>query len=635
MRPSERRRNGRSIYATGNEKRQWWGAPADTVNRELYSWTANLEQLAWPRRYRSLLFFRYMTGRPVNPAFHYSMGPRPGSITALYSRVQWAAPSMNVLAQCDDVLRNRVYSQRPFLQWCPDAGDHKGRVNSKKLTRWTDGAFHDYDVWKLVEACGDDSRMYGAGWLKVDASLNGKEIRCTRIIDDEVMEDETELNVTDLPKTRAIRIFVSRDEMLQQYGADADAAAAIKNAPHVNPGLYFGADLDTSDVITLIEGWRLKVGDQRGRHVLCTANYTFVDEPYDKDHYPMARLVYQEVPSSRPMGMAEQVLSLQREIERVMAAFQENVMRMSWPRVGVEASSNVNDSALAGKSGGIFRFTKTAPVFFNPVAITKDQFEYLTTLIRMVKERIGISDQAAVGMQTAFKSGLAIEKAAQLDDVRHRVLSKHLEDFVEEIGVLLVEAAVKVRPTVRLPGRFVQEIKWNEIGIDDVTDMSRPRAFPMSSLPQTMAYRQEVVDTWFANGQISKQTKMRLDQIPDLDGYQDIANASQESTERQCDEIVEDGTYSPPTVFGDLDDHLSYAQSRYEFECNAQTPQDRLDMLLQYIAAVKELIDERQTAMTPPAPAPGFGVQPPAGAPGNPQVPVNLPAPPVALPPGT
>jgi hypothetical protein len=60
-----------------------------------------------------------------------------------------------------------------------------------------------------------------------------------------------------------------------------------------------------------------------------------------------------------------------------------------------------------------------------------------------------------------------------------------------------------------------------------------------------------------------------------------------------------------------------------------------LDLLLQYIAAIKELIDERQTATTPPAPAPGFGVQPPAGAPGNPQVPVNLPAPPVALPTGT
>jgi hypothetical protein len=460
--------------------------------------------------------------------------------------------------------------------------------------------------------------------VKVDVGLNDKP-SITRIQDDEIILDETECSVSDKPRTLGIRVFLNREELLAKWGDDPEARTAIERAPSASLGFYFGSDLDVADVIVLVEAWHLGVGGKPGRHVLTVGDFALVDEKYKRDHFPVAKLPYRRLSSGwRGQGLAEQLLPLQRELERWCSACSENVQRMSWPRVGIESSSNVNEGALAAKSGGTFKYTKTMPQFVTPEAITGDQFRWGESIIRMIRERTGISDQAAAGMKpSGLNSGLAIEKQAQIDDGRHVELSQHLEDFVREIGVLLIEAAEICKPTVTLPGRRAQQIKWADVAMQASSYWLRP--FPMSSLPQTIAGRQQIIDTWAAEGRISKATQARLEQLPDIDGYLDAANAAYEWVEATLDEIVEDGKYNPPTPFADLQDQLAAVQSRYCFEDKqGDTPRDRLDMLLQYWAAVQELIDDA-------APAPTFGLQAPAGGPPLPAqpnpLPMNVPAP--------
>lgn len=625
--------NGRRSQSS--DSKRWWEAPKGASARRLVNWAMDIETTQWPQRFANLTYYKYMTGRAVNPGFNYSMVSRPSSVSAAYGRSVWRPPSLNAMAQCDDVLANRVYKSRPFISVCPIAGDFSARVKSKKLTRWLDAAFYDLDIWNVVELCGQDSRMYGTAYVKVDVGSD-KMPRLTRICDDEVLLDETECSVSDEPRTFGTRFFVSRDEIMAQFGDTPEAIEAINAAPSASLGFYFGSDLDVSDVIVLLEAWHLGVMDKPGRHVLAVGNYALTDEKYKADHFPIAKLVYKKLSSGwRGQGLAEQVLPLQRALERVGAAFDENIQRMSWPKVGIESSSAVNEAALAAKSGGTFKYTQTMPKFVTPEAITGDQFAYQRTLIQQIRERVGISDQAASGVKTpGLNSGLAIERQAQIDDGRHVELSLHLEDFVRDIGVLLIEAAEICKPSVTLPGRRAQQINWADVNMAKSSYWLRP--FPMSSLPQSIAGRTEIIEQWAAQGRISKATQNRLEQVPDIDGYLDLVNAAAESVEAALDRMVEEGDYEPPTPFADLQDQIAMAQSRYLFEKDqGDTPRDRLDLILQYIAATQELIEDAagpantnagpgmpaqalpaapQGALPPmPGAGGGFGMQPPAG----------------------
>jgi hypothetical protein len=123
---------------------------------------------------------------------------------------------------------------------------------------------------------------------------------------------------------------------------------------------------------------------------------------------------------------------------------------------------------------------------------------------------------------------------------------------------------------------------------------------------------------------------MRLEQVPDTDGFLDLVNAAENNVFGAVECMVEENVFVPAEPFGDLHAALEIAQSLYMQEKNQKTPQDRLDHILRYIAQLQEMIEEATPAPTA-APAP-FGVQPPAGpapAPAAfPLPPAGAPAPP-------
>jgi len=615
-----------------NAPRRWWNAPKSEVARQLAAWTDSIERGNWSRRWANLVFYRYITGRPTAPtSFNYSATARPSSVN-IYSRAQFETPRYNLLAQCSDSLGARIYADRPLLQVSPIAGNQKARVKSKQLTRWLDAIFYDMDLWHEIEKCGDDCRTWGSAFLKIDVDLLGK-IKATRVLQDEIVIDENECNAGE-PQHMAIRLFVNRDELAERYKGNPEALEAIRTAPHATNGLYFGSDIDYTNVVVLREAWSLKRGTIKGRYVLALNNYAFEDKEYDKEYFPLAKLVFKQVSTSWfGMGMPEMALGLQRELDRCSAAYWENIRRAAWPRILLAAGSNVNPGSLGDKSNGLVNFTGVEPKFVVQQAIGADAFRWYEDIARRMKELFRLNDQMSMGTKRREYSGRAIELSEDIDDAAHMPQAERLQDFVMCIGRLLINAGEKAKPAVRLPGRSVQVIKWEDVELDQNSfDL---RVFPVGRLSKSMAERQKQIDTWFAQGKISKGTAMRLEQIPDIDGYQDLVNASRDYVEATLDKMVEDGEYAPPTGLEDLQEALEQAQSRYMLEKLMGTDQKYLDLILKYIVSVQQLSADAN----PPTPAVPFGMQAPAGAPGNPgpgmAPPGGLPMPNVALPPGT
>jgi len=315
--------------------------------------------------------------------------------------------------------------------------------------------------------------------------------------------------------------------------------------------------------------------------------------------------------------MPEMALGLQREVDRTMAAMWENKRRAAWPRILIDAGANVNPGSLGDKSNGIVNVTGGVDriKFIFPESIPADQANDLESNIRRIKELFRMNDQATMGVPRRELSGVAIEKAEVVDDAAHLPQLQNLEDFVVQIGLLLIEAGEQCKPVVRLPGRMTQEIKWEDVQISRNSYSLRP--FPVGRLSKDMATRQKQIDVWFAQGKISKETSMRLEQVPDIDGFLDLVNASGDYVQDTLDRMVEDGDYDPPTGVEDLEAAHEAAQSRYLQEKKLKTPKDRLDLIMKYVVAVEQLMSEMTDMMPgPPQPGgPGVGIQPPLGAP--------------------
>jgi hypothetical protein len=640
--------------ARKDDSRLWWLAPkleandgqgiAPVANR-LQNWCDGIERVMWPQRWANLTYYRYMTGREAGPtSYNYSSTSRPSALTAYWSRARFAAPRDNVLAQCSDALHARVYSHRPFLFVSPIDGDNKARSKSKKLTHFLDASFFDLKLWPQIEQCGADCRMWGAAFLKVDVDVAKKKIEVVRVIADEVVADDNELNAGAAPMHLGIRLFVNRDVMIDKYKGNEAAIEAIMRAPKSSNGCYFGSEIDATDVIVLREAWSLPVGDSPGRHVLSVGGYAFVDEEYHRNHFPIARLVFNDMSTGWfGQGMPEMVIGLMRELDFEYAAVSENMRRAAWPRIGIKRGSNVNPSSLADTSNGVYYWSDEPPRFDFPQPSRPEQFQWIGALRNAIKERFRLNDQVANGQKPKLTSGIAIEKEDEVNDQAHVDLMQHLEDFIEQIGILIIEAAEVCQPTVRLPGRTTQEIKWSDVKIAESSYSLR--VFKICQLSQSAAAKQQQIDTWFAEGSITRAIKMRLEQVPDVDGYQNLANSGLDFIELVLDCIVFEGEYHPPEPWLDLQAASENAQSRYLLEKarNLQsapgdrTPEKHIDMLLQWMSQVQELIDDAMPpASAGPAPG-GFGIQPPvAPPPGAPQAPFPIapnaapPAPPPA-----
>jgi len=609
---------------------RWFSQPTSKgAASSLYAAATSTELWSYNRRQLSLVCTRYMTDRTIPAVYGFAMSQRASSLAATLNNAIYSPPVFNVIATAADVLSTRIWKNRPFITVTPNNGDFKARQAAKNLGIYVDGLFEQLDFWNTVEQIGIDCMTTGTGIIKVSEGLD-KQIKLTRVLESEVLISEEEAAYGN-PRSMIQRVFLNREDLASMYKDDPAALAAITKAAPVFAGFSYGSDPDYNDIIPLIEGWRLPLADgSPGRHILAVGDYPLVDESFTKDDFPFVVIRYKQLSFSWfGQGLAEQLLPIQREICRLTDAISENTKRMAWPRVLVHTSAQMNPNSLRGP--GIVYWNGTQkPDFVSPTANSAEIYAYLESLIVRAFKRAGISEQAAGGVKPpGLDSGRALETWNQIDDARHIDLGQRLEGFVTRTAEKVIELASKLKPTVTTAGRTRQVIDWDEAKF--VTNKFAIKAFPISRLSQTESARQQQIDDWYANGVITKLQQLKLQQVPDTQGFIDLATASSNDIQDTLDTIVETQTYVPPDPAQDLKEALQEAQSRYLLEKTYKSPRKVLNLLIQFKQAVADLLDLNNTPAAPdatsPANAAGIGIQPPAVPPqADPSVVVPPPA---------
>ena len=141
----------------------------------------------------------------------------------------------------------------------------------------------------------------------------------------------------------------------------------------------------------------------------------------------------------------------------------------------------------------------------------------------------------------------------------------------------------------------ISQVNWSDIHMDE--DSYVLRVYPASALPDDPEGRSELVGDWQERGMISPQTALRLMALPDTESEVDLASAASNNIDRQVESILDDGVYSPPEPFQDLALLLMRGQMHYNKAEDDKAPEERLQMLRDYLTSAHQMMVESEAKL--------------------------------------
>lgn len=582
---------------------RWWFSEPDAVARDLTEYCASLERAQRPRRFKQFAYHMIATGRaPISYGLSMPDGISEQNSISYAGDLfnpEFTPPSTNVCGLAIDIFANRVWSERPFVEWLPVSDDDtKLRVACQEATGYTDALFNDVGTWTVASAVGKDSGIVGTGWFRIGES--GKHsIDVTRLDDDCVLIDPS---AGEHPRGYQVRLFLDRHWLIQQYavGNDADKIrAALENAPGCRLG-FFQLPIGYQDTLAVIEAWYCARNGEPGRHVICCNDVVLLDEKFDDEEPPIEPLVYEPIAGSvRGRGAVEIILPIQREMDRIADNLAQQERVMAWGRAQSKNGNGIEEQDLTGNSLLVYNIE---PVRFEPGIVPPAQlYQRLRELRDEALLSVGLSQQQAQGTATpGVTAAVAMQSEMQISDVRHKALFLRLETAIENLGKKIIAKAKVTKPVVYARGR---KIDFDQV--EKAIASGTIRAYPISGLPQSIPARKQEITDRLRNGQLNKAQYQRLLGMPATDFEGDEETAAIDLIYAQLDKMEETGEFQPPIPFGDLESAKDIAIKRFNIR-QRQTLQEgskvkkrTLQQLAQYIELVQERLDEMPA--TPPS----------------------------------
>lgn len=369
-----------------------------------------------------------------------------------------------------------------------------------------------------------------------------------------------------------------------------------------------------------------------GRHVLSLENVTLVDEEYERDEFPWIKWHWKA-----PLfgywgtGLAFEETPLQVELNKTLQRVQDCIHLVAVPRIFKPTHSNVNDAGIANAVGLIIPYDgDTPPTIWAGTAVPPDLMNHVGWIIKSGYELAGISQMSAQGQKPeGLDSGKALREFSDIEAERFAMQQQSWEQFYLEVTRHIIW---NVKDIVRQGGEYVTHypdkksflpIDWNDIDLEE--DQYVMQNFPTSMLSDTFAGRIADVQDLINIGAVDQAFAAELLQFPDLESEMNLQAAGVREILRVIEQIMEHGKYEQPDPLQNLTLGTKLMMYAYNEAKQDGLPQERLNMIQQWISTAKEIL-------MPPAPPMPPG--PPPGAAPSVAGPPSAPAPGAGLPPG-
>lgn len=590
---------------------KWWEASNDkTLTGQLLA-TATYLKESQNYLYRQTALYARLYGNMSLFSFIGSNMSRLDTQTGLPAD----RPTFNLVQSCVDTIVSRLSQNRPAPVFLTDNSDYKERRLAKQLNNFILGEFYQSKAYDKTAIALRDACVTGTGILKVYESQDNK-VALDRVLRTELLVDPND-SIYGEPRQLFQMKLVDRDVLME---IAPKYKSIIENAAVAYPDNSADASKTVSDQVMIVEAWHLPSGKDAkdGRHTIACSSGIILDEVWTKDKFPFVFIQFSpKLAGFWAQGLAEQLMGTQMEINSLLFTISKAIKLVGVPRVFVEAGSKVTKASFNNDVGSIIEYRGIKPSYEVAPAVPQEMYAQLQRLIDYGYQQSGVSAMQASSQKPAgLNSGEAIRSYDDISTDRMAALSKRYDNIFVDLAYQVVELAKEI---AERDGKY-QTIYPNKDGTKEIDlpamelieDPFVIQVFNQSSLPKDPSGRMQKITEMIQAGMISIKEGRRLLDYPDLDQVEKLANASEERIYQILDKIIEDGDYTPPDTFMDLQLANDISVQYYNLYVSAKLEEERAEMIRTFFEQVQTL---KQAAMPPPA-APGMVPgQPPQGSP--------------------
>ena len=518
----------------------------------------------------------------------------------------------NLVRLVADAIRARICRNRPKSDFLTIGGDYKMRRRAKKLTQLVEGIFYEEHVYEKGSEAFRDACVWDWGVIKV--AVVGNRVRLRRVLPGEIWIDEFEATYG-VPRQMHQITPVDKDLLLAEYPDHEEGIlqAATQRMPSESNRPT------VADLLIVRESWRLPTSSDAhdGRHIVSTSCDVLLDEEWTRDEFPFVFLRWSSrLYGFRGQALTEQLQGLQYEMNKLLWTVSRSIQLAGTFKVFLPSGSKVPKSHINNDLGAIIT-GNGAPQYLVPPIVQPEIYQQIQEVERKAFASVGLSAMSATSRkEPGLNSGAALREREDIEDGRFNTIAQQYDAFYLEIARLAVDA---VRDLARKNGKhyrvtcpdrkFLQQLDWADIDLD--RDSYVLRCYPTSSLPSEPAGRLQTVQEFIQAGFLSPRSGRRLLDFPDLDQVETLANSDEEYLHSILEKIVDDGEYTPPESYDDLDLALELAAEYYSDGRTSGLEEEKLELLRKFMLQVGDVKAQKAAAQ---APLPGT-----PGAPGAPQ----------------
>lgn len=519
----------------------------------------------------------------------------------------------NVVANICEALQAEVVQSKPRPLFSTEGGSWELQQRAQRLTKFVAGVMAATDFDELAEQAALDAVVFGTGAVKIFD--DGESVVAERVHPGELLVDARDAYYGRPRSLYQIR-WVDRDVLRETYPDEADLVdgASSDVDARLTHLARFGAVEDVADVVVVVEAWHLPSGRDAddGRHVVAVSTGVLFDEPWKERSFPFAFLRWRK-PLAGFWGKsaANALTSAQVMLDTVWATIVE-----SW-RMGstfkVFARRGTLASPVTNEIGQVVEYDGAdAPQVIAPVAVSPDSWKLSQAVKQSGYDTLGLSQMAAHAQKPAgLDSGRAQRIFLDNQSKIFIAFARGFERFYLEAAEQMVRCAKRLAENdasfevvYRGDGAGdVERIRFRDVDLDRSQYVLR--CFPVSALPSTPAGKIAMLQELVGMGVISPEQFMRLADFPDFEAERNLLTADRELVEKMVQSMLSDGVYAPPESYMNLALTIQIAGRHYLRARSQGVPEERLDLLRQFITDCEALMrksNEQPAGAAPNAP---------------------------------
>lgn len=558
--------------------------------------------------------------------------------------------TFNAAQNAVETVHSKVIKTRIAIMPLTEGGGYLARQRAKELGKAIEGVFDENFADGAEEDVVMDALVtdHGAGACKVFEAAGRVRIEHVPIEDVWFDEAETRQRVPrccyhvpadGVDKFVALELWAKDgDTYPGLVGSVEERRVAILKAAGSPDALRMSRSPGEKMRLDVYEAWHLASGDvdeegkHDGRHTICVDGATLIDEPWDGKAFPIVMYVPRKRRRSIwGLSLMRQLVAPQREYEKLTKKIQNQHQKMAVSGFSASKQAQVNVRDItSGTFGAGFVVEHDGPqapqpFVIEPVAV--GTYQYAEGIPRNMLERNGISALSATS-QLPAGMGQASGKALQVfeDFESERLLPYHRER--ERFKIALAGRVVDVAARIcEREGHYkssyqgkkgLETLDWKEVLMDRESFVLK--VFPVSQLSKQPAAKFAQLTELLNAQAITVEQFKRLYELPDLEAENELDSSDTDVIDRAMDIMVVKGRYLAPEPFDNLELIIQRAGKFYNVCRQQEVPENRLQLLRDYMEDARSLQQEAQAAeaaKNPPAPVmpPPMPGMDPMGAP--------------------